>query len=333
MPVSPGLRHLQRPLHDHLHKKGPYRPLTIAKRGKGGRNHTGKITCRHRGGGHRRRIRTLDYDRKEPGRQTVVRIERDPGRSGHIALIKHDETGKLSYILAAEGLRAGDAVESYRAGIPKKLLEKMGGIIDPGIMAFDTIVKGNCLPLSLIPTSTIVYALGLRPNEGAKLCRAAGASAVVLNHHGDFTDIKLRSGEVRRFKNTCCASIGVMSNAAHQHTKYGKAGRVRWLGIRPTVRGVAQNAVDHPHGGGRGKSKGNKHPRSTFITIYISDSILGPWGWKTKGFRTRRRISKWVVVSRPRNKEKLGKEIMSNRIDPSDAGQQGGGPQTEIQEH
>jgi ribosomal protein L2 len=276
MPVTPGLRHHQRPLHEHLYKGGPVRKLTIAKRATGGRNHSGKITVRHRGGGHKRRIRIIDYQRREPGPQTVVRIEYDPGRSGHIALIQHDETGKQSYILAAEGLRAGDKVESYRAGIPKRLLIKMNGKIDPGIMATETIVKGNCLPLRLMPLNTVVFGLGLRPIDGAKLCRSAGACAVVLQQEGQYAVCKLTSGEVRKFKSDVCATVGVMSNEAHQHIRFGKAGRKRWLGIRPTVRGVAMNANEHPHGGGRGKSKGNKHTRSiSFLNDLLTSQVCG----------------------------------------------------------
>jgi len=263
MPVSPGMRHHQRPVHYHLWKGGPVRKLTIAKRSTGGRNNTGRITVRHRGGGHKRRIRILDYHRREPGPQTVVRIEYDPGRSGHIALIQHDETHQQSYILAAEGLRAGDKVESFRAGIPKNLYDKMGGKIDPGIMRIETIVKGNCLPLKMIPPTTVVFALGKDKSSGAKFCRAAGTSAVVVQLEGEYTVCKLQSGEIRRLESDAPATIGAMSNEAHQHMKYGKAGRKRWLGIRPTVRGVAMNANEHPHGGGRGKSKGNKHTRST----------------------------------------------------------------------
>jgi ribosomal protein L2 len=245
--------------------------LTIAKRGTGGRNHSGKVTVRHRGGGHRRRIRIIDYHRWEAGPQTVIRIEYDPGRSGHIALIEHDETHKQTYILSAEGLRAGDKVESYRGGIPKRLLDKMGGKIDPGVMATETIVKGNCLPLRMIPLNTVVFALGMRRKDGAKLCRAAGASALVLQQDGDYAVCKLASGEVRKFDSKVCATIGVMSNEAHQHVQYGKAGRKRWLGIRPTVRGVAMNANEHPHGGGRGKSKGNKLTRSMHPCLISSN--------------------------------------------------------------
>jgi ribosomal protein L2 len=141
-------------------------------------------------------------------------------------------------------------------------MNKMRGKIDPGVMAIETIIKGNCLPLKMLPLSTVVFGLGLTRNGGAKLCRAAGTYAQVLHQEGEHTVCKLASGEVRKFWNSVCATVGVMSNEAHQHVKYGKAGRMRWRGIRPTVRGVAMNAVDHPHGGGRGKSKGNKHTRS-----------------------------------------------------------------------
>jgi ribosomal protein L2 len=142
-------------------------------------------------------------------------------------------------------------------------MKRMGGNIDPGVMAVETIVKGNCLPLRMMPLNTIVFALGMTRHGGAKLCRAAGTFAQVLHHEGEYSVCKLASGEVRKLWSSVCATVGVMSNEAHQHVKYGKAGRKRWLGIRPTVRGVAMNAVDHPHGGGRGKSKGNKPTMST----------------------------------------------------------------------
>jgi len=293
MPVTPGLRHQQRPVHDHLWKGKPLRSLTIAKRGTGGRNNTGKVTVRHRGGGHKRRIRILDYNRREPGPQTVLRIEYDPGRSGHIALIQHDETGKKSYILAAEGLRAGDKVESYRKGIPKSLFDKMGGKIDPGIMVTETIVKGNCLPLRMIPLNTVVFALGIRHTDGAKLCRAAGSHATVMQQSGGWAVCKLASGEIRKFNSNVCATIGVMSNEAHQHIKYGKAGRKRWLGIRPTVRGVAMNANEHPHGGGRGKSKGNKHTRSTsYLVLVLMLQVCGDGRRRERG--PGRRLVRWL---------------------------------------
>lgn len=295
MPVTPGRRHLQRPIHRHLWNGGPVRKLTIGKRGTGGRNNKGKITVRHRGGGHKRRIRIIDYHRWEPGPQTVIRIEYDPGRSGHIALIEHDETHKQSYILAAEGLRAGNKVESFRTGIPQRLVDKMGGNVDPGIMATETIVKGNCLPLRLIPISTVVFGLGIRRNDGAKLCRSAGACASVMQQEGKYAVCRLQSGEVRKFDSSVCATVGVMSNEAHQHMKYGKAGRMRWRGIRPTVRGVAMNANEHPHGGGRGKSKGNKHSRSMApqFNILITRCV----GLEDKGFPNKAQ-AQWICYSK-----------------------------------
>ena len=151
----------------------------------------------------------------------------------------------------------------------------MGGNIDPGVMATETIVKGNCLPLRMIPLNTVIFALGMRKRDGAKLCRAAGSCATLLQHEGEYVVCKLASGEVRKFEAGVCATVGVMSNEAHQHMKYGKAGRMRWLGIRPTVRGVAMNANEHPHGGGRGKSKGNKHTRSIPLIEYSNFRCMG----------------------------------------------------------
>ncbi|OLL26704.1 54S ribosomal protein RML2, mitochondrial [Neolecta irregularis DAH-3] len=251
-PVTPGIRHLRRPINPHLYQGRPIRALTVAKRKKGGRNRTGQICVRHHGGGHRQRIRMVDYFRNEPGPQVVLRIEYDPGRSGHIALIEHTQTKVLSYILAADDLRAGDIVQSYRAGIPDELLKEMGGFIDPGILAARTVIRGNCLPIKMIPIGTYIHNIGLKGRGPGKLCRSAGASAQILaNAENVFATIRLQSHEVRKIPVEACATIGIVSNIDHQHTKLGKAGRSRWMGIRPTVRGVAMNACDHPHGGGR----------------------------------------------------------------------------------
>jgi len=303
-PVSPGIRHLKRPINDHLWKGRPHLPLTSPKKGqsKGGRNNTGRITVRHRGGGAKRRLRTVDFERKRPGPHIVERIEYDPGRSAHIALLTEKATGWKSYILASDGLRAGDIVHSYRAGIPKNLLAEMGGIIDPGILASKTAFKGNCLPFHMIPVGTEVFAVGSQKGKGAVFCRSAGTSAIVVNKNeetrddgskimtGKYVEVRLQSGEVRMVSKDACATIGVASNIHHQFRQLGKAGRSRWLGIRPTVRGVAMNKVDHPHGGGRGKSKSRRHP-------------VTPWGKPTKsGYKTRpkNRINKFVVTPRPR---------------------------------
>ena len=215
----------------------------------------------------------------------VERIEHDPGRSAHIALLTHVRSPpkpgsssleplrmSYSYIIAAEGMRAGDMVQSYRAGIPLTLLDDMAGIKDPGMIAAKTAWRGNCLPLHMIPIGTVVYNVGLRSGGGGQLCRSAGTYATIIKNDEDGKQkkskdihVKLSSGEVRKIPRDACASIGVASNPQYQNRQLGKAGRSRWLGIRPTVRGVAMNAADHPHGGGRGKSKGNVHP-------------VSPWG-------------------------------------------------------
>ncbi|KAL5606153.1 hypothetical protein BROUX41_006079 [Berkeleyomyces rouxiae] len=303
-PTSPGIRHLKRPINDHLWKGRPYLPLTFPKKGhgKGGRNNTGRVTVRHRGGGAKRRIRTVDFDRWRPGPHTVDRIEHDPGRSGHIALITEKATGRKSYIIAAEGMRAGDVVQSYRSGIPQDLLDEMGGVIDPGILAAKTTFRGNCLPVHLIPVGTMVYCIGSFGKGPAKFCRSAGTHATLVSKEeetredgtkvmtGKYVNVQLQSGEIRRVSKDACATIGRVSNPHHQFRQLGKAGRSRWLNIRPTVRGVAMNRVDHPHGGGRGKSKSNRNPTS-------------PWGTPAKGgYKTRhKKFNKWVVTPRVRN--------------------------------
>ncbi|KAG8851252.1 hypothetical protein FRB96_009455 [Tulasnella sp. 330] len=368
-PVTPGLRHLRRPLAPHLYEGRPIRLLTVAKRKTGGRNSQGKITVRHIGGGHRRRLRILDFARVESGPHDVARIEYDPGRSAHIALLKSRDPlsrSPISYILAPEGVRAGDVVESYRQGIPKGLVQGFDdhprpskkqlraarkeaaerinaakanpisalgvhstlpygasvsqtdpaapqSVIDPaflraaaadaeaslslGILRTLTLKTGNVLPLRLIPSGTIIHNVSLDPNGKGILCRSAGAFAQVVAHDdkGKYTQVRLQSGEVRNVLQNCVGTIGKVSNADWRLRSLGKAGRSRWLGRRPRVRGMAMNACDHPHGGGRGKSKGNKHPRSV-------------WGWLTKGKRTRRPTdkdgNKMVVHQRPRGKEK-----------------------------
>lgn len=259
-PRTPGVRHLKRPINDHLWKKGPFRPLTLAKKGQalGGRNNTGRVTVRHRGGGHKRRIRTVDFDRKEPGAHLVERIEYDPGRSAHIALLTSKATNKKSYIVAADGMRAGDVVHSYRAGIPKDLLEEMGGVIDPGILASKTAHRGNCLPMHMIPVGTMIYCIGSRHEGPAKFCRSAGTYGVITSKEeetkddgskivvGKHVQVRLQSGEIRKVDKDSIATIGIASNVHHNYTSLGKAGRSRWLGIRPTVRGLAMNSGMHP---------------------------------------------------------------------------------------
>lgn len=277
-PRTPGVRHLRRPINDHLWKGKPYAKLTFAKvgHGKGGRNNSGRVTVRHRGGGHRRRIRTVDFKRMEPGKHVVERIEYDPNRSAHLALVEKVSTQVKSYIIAAEGMRAGDTIESFRSGIPPELLKSMGGVVDPGMLAAKTAFRGNCLPMHMVPLGTQVYCVGSTTGKGAVFCRSAGTYATVIAKDEvgktvrDVT-VRLSSGEVRKVSAQACGTIGVASNPHHQFRQLGKAGRSRWLNIRPTVRGVAMNAADHPHGGGRGKSKGNVHPVSIWGTPVSSE--------------------------------------------------------------
>ena len=300
-PRTPGIRHLIRPLNEHLWKGRPHSPLTYPKKGhgKGGRNNTGHVTVRHRGGGHKRRIRIVDFARKAGGRHLVETIEHDPGRTAHIALLRHLATGERSYILAAEGLRAGDTVESYRSGLPQQLIDEMGGHIDQGVLASKTAHRGNCLQLGMIPVGTPVFNITPSKDEIGKICRSAGTHGIIVGKGEDtvqkemikifgdsgeidlstltmdqlkkfekaanYVTVRLSSGEVRLIDKHAVATIGVASNVNFKYMSLGKAGRSRWLNIRPTVRGVAMNASDHPHGGGRGKSKGNRIP-------------VSPWG-------------------------------------------------------
>ncbi|SCV67882.1 BQ2448_5493 [Microbotryum intermedium] len=353
LPISPGLRHLRQPISEHLHKGGPHRPLTVAKRATGGRNDSGRITTRARGGGHKRRIRLLDFRRIEQGEQDVVRIEYDPGRSAHIALLQHRETKYLSYILAPATLRAGDVVQSFRFGIPDSFMIastaaptasapstpvvdpgapqtvlppsaalSLPGVrpapgaraaptpsassrplaslaqIDLGVLRSVAIRPGNCLPIRLIPVGTVIHAITLAPNGAAVLARSAGSSARIISAQsasGKHAQIRLSSGEVRLVGLECFASIGTVSNPDHQHRNLGKAGRKRWLGFRPQSRGVAMNATDHPHGGGRGKSKGNNHP--------MTYNAKGAKGQRTRA-PTSKNGNKFVVKERPKRSEK-----------------------------
>jgi len=268
-PITPGIRHLRRPLNPHLFEGRPLRLLTVALRKKGGRNSKGRITVRSRGGGHRRRIRLVDFMRTEPGPHDVIRIEYDPNRSAHIALIKNRDpnvegTKKWSYILACEGLRAGNVVESFRTGIPEGLVE---GFVDSkkirgkalvgdderaaanaslaiGLLRAKTVKPGNVLPLRLIPTGTIIHSIALNPDGRAILVRSAGSFGQVIVHedNGRYSQVRLQSGEVRRVLQDCVATIGKVSNPLWKGRSLGKAGRARWLGRRPHVRGVAMNA-------------------------------------------------------------------------------------------
>lgn len=293
--LQPGSTHFKKPIHEHLYKGRPVRELTAPKRRTAGRNNTGKITIRGRGGGHKKRVRFVDTHRLEGGKQTVLRIEYDPNRSGHLALLKHNATGNLSYILAASGLRAGDVVESFRSGLPKDFMEEMNennnGEIDEALLSARIMQRGNCLPLHMLPVGSIIHNIGLHPNGRGQLVRAAGTFGRILSKHPDDNKaiVRLSSGEHRYINMNCHATLGVVSNKEHQAVSWGKAGRSRHRGFRPQVRGVAMNAFDHPHGGGRGKSKSNK----------VSQSM---WGLK-KFAKTRKfkHVNKMKVKDRPRS--------------------------------
>jgi len=284
-PTSSGQRFRRYPTRDHLWKGGPVRKLTLAKRKKGGRNNTGKITVRHRGGGHKQRIRLVDFHRTEPGPCEVQRLEYDPGRSAHIALLKNLATEKLSYIVAPQELEPGMIVESFRTATDKTEEELKR---ERDITQILPIRVGNCFPLRLIPVSTIIHCIGLKPNGKAQLARSAGAWAqLVKTGATGYAHIRLSSGETRQVHVDCIATIGKVSNQNHKHRILGKAGAKRRLGWRPSVRGMAMNPCDHPHGGGRGKSKGNKHP-------------VSPWGKLAKGGKTRKTRNPMVIKPRPR---------------------------------
>ena len=256
VPHTPGIRHLKRPNHPHLWMGKPLHDLTVHKRSTGGRNNAGRLTVAGRGGGHRRRIRLVDTRRPHPGEYDVVRIERDPGRSGHLALVRHRTSGALSYILAASGVRAGDTVQTWRSAESKthtqtddvKANVSMGDMpeyLKIDLMRTATVKEGNCLELRDIPAGTAICSIGLQVGQGGRLCRAAGTAATLASidpDPGPWAHVRLPSGEVRKILKQCTAVIGRISNPTHQGRILGKAGRARWLGLRPKVRGMAKNA-------------------------------------------------------------------------------------------
>jgi len=254
-PTSPGRRFRSWVSRDDLHKGDPYAPLLEPKKQNSGRNNQGRITTRHRGGGHKKHYRLIDFKRLKDGIPARVEtLEYDPNRSANIALLLYVD-GERKYIIAPEGLKVGDTIQSGE-GSP--------------------VVTGNSLALKSMPLGTVVHCVELFPGKGAQMIRSAGSSAQILAIEGRHVTLRLRSGEVRRVLADCKATIGAVSNTEHSLRSIGKAGAKRWLGIRPTVRGVAMNPVDHPHGGGEGKTSGGRHP-------------VTPWGVPTKGFRTRKK--------------------------------------------
>ncbi len=265
-PVTPGQRGLVLIDRSELWKGKPEKSLTTGLSKTGGRNNNGRITTRHRGGGHKKRYRLVDFKRNKLDiKATVERLEYDPNRTAFIALINYED-GQKSYILAPSKIKVGDVVVSSESA---------------------DIKIGNTLPIRKIPVGTIVHNIEMKIGKGGQIARAAGAYAQILGRDGGYAQLRLNSGEIRVVNENCFATIGTVSNSDHSNSNYGKAGRKRWMGIRPTVRGVAMNPVDHPHGGGEGKTSGGRHP-------------VSPWGVPTKGYRTRKnkRTDKFIVRRR-----------------------------------
>ena len=268
-PTSPGRRFQVKVVNQELHKGAPWKGLVENQRKSGGRNNTGRITTRHVGGGHRQHYRIVDFKRrKDDIPAKVERLEYDPNRSANIALLMYAD-GERRYIIAPKGLSAG--------------AEVISGVHAP-------IVVGNSLPLRNIPVGTVVHCIELKPGKGAQLARSAGASVQLVAREGAYATIRLRSGEMRRVPIDCRATIGELVNSEHGLVKLGKAGAKRWRGIRPTVRGVVMNPVDHPHGGGEGRTSGGRHP-------------VTPWGVPTKGYKTRSNKRTDNMIVRRRNKK------------------------------
>jgi large subunit ribosomal protein L2 len=269
-PTSPSRRQLVTVDRSGLWKGKPVKKLTEGLTKSGGRNNHGRTTAYHRGGGHKRTYRMVDFKRTKFGVPAVVeRLEYDPNRTAFIALIRYED-GEEAYILAPQRLQVGDPV-----------------IADAKV----DVKPGNAAPIRSIPVGTVVHNVELKPGKGGQIARSAGTYAQIVGRDGDYTQIRLGSGEIRRVHSTCIASIGAVSNPDHQNINIGKAGRSRWLGKRPVVRGVVMNPVDHPHGGGEGRTSGGRHP-------------VTPWGKDTKGTRTRKNKKTQGMIIRSRHQAK-----------------------------
>ncbi|MFT0545372.1 50S ribosomal protein L2 [Allopusillimonas ginsengisoli] len=268
-PTSAGRRGMIKVVHAELHKGPGYAPLLEKQKRGSGRNNNGHITVRHRGGGHKQHYRLVDFRRNKDGIVgKIERLEYDPNRTAHIALVCYAD-GERRYIIAPRGLAVGATIQSG---------------VDAPIRA------GNTLPIRNIPVGTTIHCIEMLPGKGAQLARSAGASAVLMARDGTYAQVRLRSGEVRRVHIDCRATIGEVGNGDHSLRQYGKAGAMRWRGIRPTVRGVAMNPVDHPHGGGEGRTGEGREP-------------VSPWGTPAKGYRTRRnKRTDNMIVSRRKRK-------------------------------
>jgi large subunit ribosomal protein L2 len=265
--TSPGRRQLVTVDRSELSKDAPEKSLVAPLKKNAGRNNTGRITVRHRGGGHKRKYRIIDFKRtKWDMVATIEKLEYDPNRTAFIALIRYED-GELSYILAPQRVKVGDKViASLKADV----------------------IPGNAMPLKSIPVGTVIHNIEMKPGKGGQIARSAGAYAQLVGKDGGYAMLRLASGEQRLVHESCMATIGAVSNSDHANTNIGKAGRKRWMGIKPTVRGVVMNPVDHPHGGGEGKTSGGRHP-------------VTPWGKPTKGARTRNKkkaSSSMIVKSR-----------------------------------
>ncbi len=268
-PDTPSRRYMSISTFDEITKKTPERKLTVALRKTGGRNNFGRITSRRRGGGHKRRYRIIDFKRnKFDVFGEVLSIEYDPNRSSRIALVNYEDNEKR-YIIAPDGLSVGNKIISSR----------------DNKIEFNT---GNCLTLKNIPEGMLIHNIELKPGKGAQMARSAGTYARIMAKENNMVTLKLPSGETRMVPDSCLATLGTVGNKTHENIKIGKAGRSRWLGRRPKVRGVAMNPVDHPHGGGEGRTSGGRHPSS-------------PWGTPAKGFKTRKKnkqSNKYIVSRR-----------------------------------
>ena len=268
-PDTPSRRHMSVSTFEEITKKYPERRLTMPLKKTGGRNNSGRITSRRRGGGHKRRYRIIDFKRnKFDINGNVIAIEYDPNRSSRIALISYQDEEKR-YIIAPDGLKVGDEIISSKENkVPFK--------------------KGNTLILRNIPEGMLIHNVELKPGKGAQMARSAGSYAKIMAKENNLVSLKLPSGEIRMVLDTCLATLGAVGNKTHENIKIGKAGRSRWLGKRPKVRGVAMNPVDHPHGGGEGRTSGGRHP-------------VSPWGTPAKGYRTRKKnkqSNKYIVSRR-----------------------------------
>jgi large subunit ribosomal protein L2 len=267
-PTSAGRRFVVKVVNPELHRGAPYKPLLDSQHRTGGRNNAGRITTRHQGGGHKQHYRIIDFKRDKDGiAAEVERLEYDPNRTANIALLKYRD-GERRYIIAPRGVSAGDV-----------LMSGSGSAIRPG----------NAMPLRSIPVGSVIHCVELKPGRGAQIARSAGASVQLVAREGSYATLRLRSGEMRRVLTECRATLGEVGNSEHSLRSLGKAGAQRWRGKRPTVRGVAMNPVDHPHGGGEGKTSGGRHP-------------VTPWGVPTKGYKTRKnkRTDKLIVRRRGR---------------------------------